>query len=786
VNSGRLAAEESTVFDLVQHLRSAWRLVRLHPWFALVLSAGIAVSSGFTATTMTLARALTAPAVEGPAEPDGLIAIYRWSADGKRIAASPGDLDAVRALAGMVAHAGAATGSRIAAVRSGDDSAEARVSIVYGELFETLAMRAAEGRLITPADAGQAVATPVVVSQAFRDRRTGLGVGSRIAIDDVEHVVVGVAPGAFAGLELGRATDVWIPASGYVADADTAQGITIVARVPSGMSPAAIQRAAPPLAPVRFSAIDPEYRRRLAPIAFALTLAGAMVLAAGAIGIAALLISRNAERLDEIGTRAALGATATSLRTQLAVESGVLAVVASAGSAILAFWTLRLLLASLAPEQALFLGPEIALSGLIGRSASLLVIWIPACATCAHYVSRTTPALLRRSARSLRDSPIGLTVQRRLLVLQTALACALLIAVALLTRGFEQTLTAGLGATAARIAIVSLKSPGAPADALRATRFQRLALEQVTRLPGVAAAAWASTLPLVDGPRTNLATTRGGPATSYRTLLVSPAYFRTMQLDVPVGRSFEATEEQAYAEAIVVNAALASRVFPHFSSAARFFDREGGVHPVVGVAADGRYRQMEAGVEPTVFRPLSTEYTPYLHLIVRGTADASTLLPVIRKTLDGIDEASVYRQQSLQTYLAGALGRDRVAMVLVRACGGLVMLLSLSGAYLLAESIALRRGREMAVRLALGSTRGGLASAMIGRAVGPAVVGVCLGAVCGYAATFALRGLIGGLSGADLPLFGGVAVVVLALSLAATAIPALAAARSINPIAVLR
>src|SRR4051794_14149855 len=154
------------VFDLAQHLRSAWRLVRLHPWFALVLSVGIAVSSGFTATSMMLARALTSPVVEGPADPASLVAVYRWSADGRRAAASPGDLDTVRTLTGMIAHAGAATLSRTAAVRLGGDSAEARVSLVYGELFETLAMRPAEGRLITPADAGEAGATPVVVSQA--------------------------------------------------------------------------------------------------------------------------------------------------------------------------------------------------------------------------------------------------------------------------------------------------------------------------------------------------------------------------------------------------------------------------------------------------------------------------------------------------------------------------------------------------------------------------------------------------------------------------------------------
>ena len=59
------------MFDLVQHLRSAWRVVRFHPWFALALGGGIAVSSGFTGTAMMLARALTAPAVAGPADGAG-------------------------------------------------------------------------------------------------------------------------------------------------------------------------------------------------------------------------------------------------------------------------------------------------------------------------------------------------------------------------------------------------------------------------------------------------------------------------------------------------------------------------------------------------------------------------------------------------------------------------------------------------------------------------------------------------------------------------------------------
>ena len=276
---------------------------------------------------------------------------------------------------------------------------------------------------------------------------------------------------------------------------------------------------------------------------------------------------------------------------------------------------------------------------------------------------------------------------------------------------------------------MSMLSPGGYSDAVRGTRFQRLALDRVSRVPGVQAAAWATTLPLVDGPRSEFATSPTGALAGYRTILVSTSYFRMMQLDVIAGRSFESEEEVAYAPAVVVNAALAARLFPDGLSGARLFEKDGSAHPVLGVVSDGRYRQMEGYAEPTVYRPMSIEYTAFLHLLVRGTSDASTLMPAIRATLDGIDQASVSREESLEVHIAGALGRDRVAVVLVEACGLLVMVLSLSGAYLLATSLAARRRREMAVRLALGSTRRGLVLAMVERTLAPTVVGVGLGAV---------------------------------------------------------
>ena len=753
----------------------------------MALGASIGLSSGFTGTTLALAKALTTPVVGGPSVPADLVAVYRRSPAGEYLTATGTDLDAVGAERQTVSSAGGAAMARIATIRAGTALFEARISTVHRELFETLAMVPSEGRLLMAADATAVGPLPMVVSRSFWTRSLGIDhrVGDVVTLDGVEHVLVGVAPDGFDGFELGRPTEAWIPAVGND-DGSRVGDLTIVARLQRGRSVADLQRALPALAPMPFAQVDPAYRERLRPIALALLLAGVMVLAAGFVSVAALLISRNAQRLDEIGARAALGATAARLRAQLAIESAFLAAAACGGAAPFAWWTLRLLFSTLAPEQAAVLRVHMGLPLLLAMSASSLLIWIPVCLACAHYVAKATPALLQRSVGSLRDNPIGLSVQRRLLVAQTALACALLIAVTLLGRGFDAVLTSGLGRAAGRVAIMSMLSAGGYGDAVRGTRFQRIALDRVNRMPGVLAAAWATTLPLVEGPRSDFSTSPTGALAGYRTILVSTSYFRTMQLDVIAGRSFEREEEVAYAPAVMINAALAARLFPDGLSGARLFEKDGSVHPVVGVASDGRYRQMEGYAEPTVYRPMSIEYTAFLHLLVRGTSDASTLLPAIRATLDGIDQAAISREERLEQHVAGELGRDRVAVVLVEACGLLVMLLSLSGAYLLAASLAARRRHEMAVRLALGSTRLGLVLAMVERTLAPTVVGVALGAVCAYAATPALRSLLGTLSMSDALLFGEVAVVVVVLSLAATAIPALAAARSISPIAALR
>jgi putative ABC transport system permease protein len=779
---------EPRVFDLDQHLRAAWRVVRCHPWFALTLSGSIALSSGFTGTALTLARALTTPIVTGPSAPANLVAIYRRSPDGEYQPATVRDLAVVKAQQTLVSSAGAAARARLATVRVGEALFEVRLSTARGELFEALEMPSSDGRLLASADA-TATPSPMVVSRAFWERAfeaDGTRIGTAVTVDGLDHVIVGVAPSGFDGFELGRPTEAWaLVPDDEAGTRELSSELAIVARLKPGRSLADLRASLPTLDVVPFARVDPAYRQRLEPIALALMLAGAMVLVAGAVSVASLLVSRYAARLDEIGVRAALGATAVRLRAQLAIEATAIAAFACLCGALFAFWSLKVLLSAMTPEQASVLRVTMGLPRLLAISTSFLLIWGPVSVACAHSVCKATPSLLQRSGGSLRDSPIGLNVQRRLLVVQTALACALLIAVALLTRSFDDALTAGLGRNAQRVAILTVDSPGGYGDVTRGTRFQQLALERVSRIPGVVAAAWASTLPLVEGPRRELSTSPDGPLVSYRTIFVSASYFRTMLLDVISGRSFEGSEDVPYAPGVIVNAAFAGRTFPNGAVGAQLFDADGG-HPVLGVVSDDRYRRMEASAEPTVYRPLSSQYSALLHMFARGAVDASTLMPSIRTALDSVDTASVSRAESLAAHLAGALARDRVAVVLVRSCGLLVMLLSLSGAYLLSESIAARRRQEMALRLALGSTRLALVVTMLGRSLGLTVVGVGLGGVCAYAVAPSLRGVVGSLSLSDALLFLSVAGGVVGLSLVATAIPALVAARSVSPMAVLR
>ena len=405
---------------------------------------------------------------------------------------------------------------------------------------------------------------------------------------------------------------------------------------------------------------------------------------------------------------------------------------------------------------------------------------------CARAASGLGLPLLFTESDSLSSAVKGARPRRGLVVVQVAVACALLVAAAMLRSGMNHALQTGPGITADHVVVIHAIAPTRYSDPWRGRRFQQQALERVERVPGVMSANWTNTLPLVSAPRGEYATDKNGPFLPIDTIQVSSGYFGTMQHGVLEGREFDDRNDTMRAEAVVINQLLADALFPGGAVGRQLFRADGQPLAIIGVVSAARYRKMAEPVRPTVYVPMSTMYWAGLHLVARTSGDASRLVPTIAETLRSIDSgAEIDRETTLEGHLQTAVRRDRIAMVFVAACAMLILLFAISGPYLLTRHAVTSRYDELAVRLAFGARGSHIVGLVLGQAARATVAGVLIGEAVALALAAMFAGATGGtaISTTQVALAIGVALT-MACAISA-AVPAFKAYR-LNPAAALR
>jgi hypothetical protein len=363
--------------------------------------------------------------------------------------------------------------------------------------------------------------------------------------------------------------------------------------------------------------------------------------------------------------------------------------------------------------------------------------------SCARAASGLGLPLLLAEHDSLSTAAKDARPNRRLVVVQVALACALLVGTALLRDGLNHALQTGPGATADRVVVIHAIAPTRYEDPVRGRRFQNQALERVRQIPGVMSAEWTSGLPLVSASRAGYARDEHGPFAPYDTILVSSGYFATMQHGIVEGREFDDRNDTMRADAAVINLHLAHELFADGALGRHLRTEDGKRLEIIGVVSNARYRKMADPVRPTVFRPMSAMYLSGLHLVARTSGDALRLVPAITEVLHSIDSVEIDRQTTLDLHLQTAVRRDRVALVFVAACAVLILLFSVSGPYLLTRHAITSRHDELAVRLALGAR----VEHVFGLVLSQAVTATASGVLIGEAIALTLGVVFGGVTG---------------------------------------
>jgi putative ABC transport system permease protein len=798
-------------------MRTFWRDVRLGtrqlaktPGFAAVAIVALALAIGANTTVFSLVDALFVRPLLVP-DAEAIVHVYHAARDRPEpLMLSLPDATYYRAHArtfsGLAAHYPSSPLHAI--VRR--EPLQVTGSVVTVNYFNVLEIRPEHGRFFRPDEDDAADAHPVaIVSDALWRRRLHAdpsAVGEVLQLNGRAFTIVGVAPEGFAGvLAGGSATDIWIPSSmfrvGYRYCNAFQRGcdvIQMVGRLGRGvrlsdarseMSVLAGQLAAafPETNRDRTAMVvaargtTPDRQAASAPVVRILVTVAGLVLVIACANLAGLLLARGLRRRREMAIRLALGAGRRRLVGQLLAESAVLSVCGGAAGLLVAFWAKSLVLMFYAADYA-------------GRPANFTLEISPivfgatvAVTLGAGVAFGLLPAVL--STRSsvvtaLKNQSAGggtrrTTLRDGLVVGQIALSLVLVVGAGLLVRSLL-SVYGGAGFDPRPVLLLRLRPSLVGYSSIKARAFQEAAIQRIESLPGVLAASPCDFLPVLGwGQRVLVSRGAGSPgATGVTSSRVGARYFETLGLRMLEGREFDDRDRANSRPVVIVNDVLARQLWPLDRATGRTIDIDGGIYEVAGVVSDARYHTLAEPPQPYLYRNYwqpnaGGAFADDSRTHVRVAGDPRAMLARIRRELAAVDpHVPISEDYPLVDRLSYEFQPLRVAMVLLLCLGALALVLSAIGVYSVVATAASHRTREMAIRMALGATRGNVGGLLVRQAARLAIGGVAVGLSAALASAHFLAALLYGVHASDLVSFAVAPIVLVAVTLLASYVPA--------------
>jgi putative ABC transport system permease protein len=321
--------------------------------------------------------------------------------------------------------------------------------------------------------------------------------------------------------------------------------------------------------------------------------------------------------------------------------------------------------------------------------------------------------------------------------------------------------------------------------------FQRDLLDRLAALPGVESTALATMLPtqghqavFYSLPTVDLPSEDRRPVVGVRT--VSPAYFATMGIPLARGRGFTEGDDANAPAVLVVNEAFANQHWPNADPLGEEVAFEGAVGEIVGVVGDVRV------FGPSDEAPAMIYFSSFAgpergpSLAIRTTRDPLALANPIREVVNSLDpDQPIYSVAEMETVLRDSTGGETIMAKIMGVLAIVAFVLALIGVYGVMAYTVSRRIHEIGIRMALGADSGSVMVLVLRQGAILAAVGVGIGILLSLAATRGLSFFLFGVSPFNLPIFAGVAGVLLGASVLATLLPARKATR-VDPLIALR
>jgi putative ABC transport system permease protein len=672
---------------------------------------------------------------------------------------------------------------------------------VSAELLDVLGTPAFLGRTFRPGEDLVGAEPATVLSYSLWQ---ALGsdpgiVGRSLQLGGVARTVVGVMPQGFWFPS--PTTRVWTAAQ--MNPENRSGRYTLVGRIAEGGSIAQMDgplRALANLLAAKFRYPSPQWDKTrnpsmtsareffvgdVKPALIATLAAMAVILLIACANVAALVLGQVDARANEIGVRAALGATRQRLIQQLLAESLLLGAIAGVSGAAVAVAGFTVLVESLPlgalGETARLDWGVFSASMIAALAAALLVAIVPGTALWRGGNLQSVLATTRTGGVSAR----GGSLESMLVVGQVALAVLLAAGAGLLIRS-----------------VVNLRAidPGVDVDTTTPARLgvvnRKLAvdtmLQALRALPGVQVVAAAQRLPL-RGSGDNWGITvrgRGDLQATTATRMVTHDYFAAMGMKIRRGRGFSSSDRPGTERVVVVNEALAAKFFPNddpIGQVLQTVDEAG--ERVIGVVSDAAEATLIEGAVPA--RYMLYQQMPFLYTQVTFVlrTDPDNAAPVVKSARETIERESrqlaVQQTTTLRNIFDLAVGPVGQLVSLVALLTVLALALGAVGVYGVISHYVQRRSREFGIRLALGQNPTRIVKHIVARGAALVAVGGAIGIVLAVLVARLLTSLLYGVQASDPMSMAGAVAVLLIVGILASFLPARRASLT-DPATVLR
>jgi predicted permease len=801
--------------ELKQDLVFAVRQLRKAPVLSAVVVLTIAIAIAANTTVFSVSKAVVLEPLPFP-EPDRLVRIQEMTPEGDPFSVSDPTFIDLREQTRSFVHLAAVSGPFPSFnLQRSDEPIRCSGVAATGSLFSVLAIEPVIGRVFSSEEEQPGATSRVVLlSNDLWQRHFASApeiLGQTVTMDDEGWTVIGVMPDRFEFL---NSPDVWVP---FAPNPESGRGehrLEVFGRLRAGVSMEQMRTDLTAVAG-RLGDMYPEsnggwtfYSRKFSDwligprarrTALVLTAAVALIMLLACANVSNLMISQVTTRYQEIGTRAALGASRGRMVRQLLTESILMAFFGAVLGLLLAIWATSAIrnFASFALprlDEVAIDTPVLLFTLVISLAAGALSGVVPAVRITGGRLAGALTSHRHTSTRGARR------VHDALVVSEVSLAVMLLIGAGLLSRSYAELNSTDPGFVAERVLTVQLTLPETryPEMSQETAQFYTQVIEEVEGIPGVVSAG-ATMIDPFRGPRpANKVARETAVDTSefvrcqYR--IVSSGSFRSMGVPLLQGRTFDDRDRKAVGDGEssmvgIVSTALAERIWPGgdpIGRRLRWSNPGGPLVEVVGVVGEIRDTSLDAESIPTVYFNLEQVPWPSMTLVVKTEGDPAVFASAVRQAVRRVDGGlALPTPRLLASNLAEATAGPRLNAQLIGTFAAAALLIAAIGVYAALSYRVTRSRRDLGIRTAMGAGRRELVRMVLSQGLRLVAIGVAIGVLGSIALTRFLANVLYETSATDPLVFAIAPLLFAVVAASACYLPARRAA-NVDPSVALR